>query len=669
MASPGSVGDGLAQRHHVKPRHAKIVLPRNHSASGRNLAKLARQAQLADDGRRHTRQRSHEGDTEIRLPGSLDESRPPPMRRNMTATQLPRNTSHAKLKKNLSHGQLSRLTSGKNLLGMASTGHKAPPSPGLKGKSKRVKSVDLALLQRDRSEEAAEERRKDSSKRAVGFAVGSGDESSDTDEPQMEGSGLQEDEWTEESASVSPYSTRQNTANNSRRASVTDRPPDRKPSVSSPLKEQPASSTEEAEAPQEHILPDRLPTIHSVSHDAKKDNMPSDFSEAANKDDGASNFNQVKEPIPQIRTAQRSPLHLAKEMPNPAARHLLTKAHHQLPAPALISNVSALDDSHSSRNSPAASMRSSRSNIAEASGEHEDPDELISQFVRGTSDPSPGSGGNTVSSTPKYGGLHTPVERENSLGLHRDGQPASFQLGLASPGSTISAGSSGVATPATAQSRTELRMAQEKAMAEAESAGLRQPTLPVYKYDRRNETLKTYLASWQGSSNEQKNALTAHYGSGRSTAIFQGRFRAVNTELRVVQKYRDPVGESIARLKACKGVKWPRNTKSSTQRHSTASLPTSRSSTTLPLRPSTALSKSSSPPPNPSPLKRALSTAQQPAQQQGQSAHVQLSGGSERQKQRREVSFAQAPPETREFEQELAPDIIARQLWQGVDVE
>jgi hypothetical protein len=71
----------------------------------------------------------------------------------------------------------------------------------------------------------------------------------------------------------------------------------------------------------------------------------------------------------------------------------------------------------------------------------------------------------------------------------------------------------------------------------------------------------------------------------------------------------------------------------------------------------------------------------QPSQQQGSgqgriqfagapSATVgSVGGGSERQKTRREVSFAAAPPETREFEQELAPGIIASQLWQGIDVE
>jgi hypothetical protein len=534
----------------------------------------------------------------------------------------------------------------------------------------------LAKNYDDYSEEDARGKGKGQQKRAVGFAVGSGNESSDGENPEMEGSGLQEDEWTEESASVSPYSTRQNTANNSRRASVSERPADRKPSVSSPLKETPSNIATDTSG--EDTDTGQLPTIRSVQLAA---------------DETATSFHQEKESVGAPRAVERSPLHLAKDLPNPAIRHVLNKGY-QLPAPALVTAVSTLDDSHSTRTSPVASLRSSRSNIAEASnsGEHDDPEELISRFVPGTSNPSTGSGGNTVSSTPRESGMQTPDERDHHLSSHpisshRDKSASSFQLGLASPGSTVSA-SSGAVTPATAQSRTELRMAQEKASADAESAGQRQPTLPVYKYDRRNETLKTYLSNWTTLSGEQKNALTAHYGTARGSAIFQGRFRAVNTELRVVQKYRDPVGESIARLKACKAVKWPHQPHKSAppSRQSAVALPTSRSATTLPLRQHSTLSKSSSPPLHPSPLKRAMATGnQQPAlqssQQQGSGqSHIQFApaptatvgsvgAGSERQKTRREVSFAATPPETREFEQELAPGIIASQLWQGIDVE
>ena len=48
----------------------------------------------------------------------------------------------------------------------------------------------------------------------------------------MDGHGMEEGDWTEESTSASPYSTRQNTANNSRRESVVqDRSGERVPVV------------------------------------------------------------------------------------------------------------------------------------------------------------------------------------------------------------------------------------------------------------------------------------------------------------------------------------------------------------------------------------------------------------------------------------------------------
>ena len=91
---------------------------------------------------------------------------------------------------------------------------------GVVEKDLHEQEVELARQQQQEKSEAPKK---------VGFAVGSsGDDDVDDDAPAMEGSGLQEDEWTEESASASPYSTRQNTANNSRRTSVVvmDKPPD-----------------------------------------------------------------------------------------------------------------------------------------------------------------------------------------------------------------------------------------------------------------------------------------------------------------------------------------------------------------------------------------------------------------------------------------------------------
>ena len=122
---------------------------------------------------------------------------------------IPRNKSNVKLRKNLSHGRLN----------MA---HIAPSVSALKSKNKRPKSAEAAPRDEDVHEQEVEIYRQMQAAaqppKKVGFAVGSaGDTSDDAEVAQAEGNGQQEDDWTEESASASPYSTRQNTANNSRR--------------------------------------------------------------------------------------------------------------------------------------------------------------------------------------------------------------------------------------------------------------------------------------------------------------------------------------------------------------------------------------------------------------------------------------------------------------------
>lgn len=692
VQSPGSGDHPL--RHTVKPaRHAKVVLPRNHS-SARNLQKLQRQAQQAqqqavEDGRKKSRERSHEGDTEIRLPGSLDTSSAfaPPMRRNLTSGQLPRNQSHTKLKKNLSHGQLTRLGSGRNLAALNATANKGPPSPGLKGRKKRPKSADFGTVEKDLHEqevELAEQQQRQRQSRQeeegpgkkVGFAVGSSGDSDGEDAPEMEGSGLQEDEWTDQSNSASPFSTRQNTANNSRRASmILDKPPDKPPSphaqkgkdgtveeqqrrMSSPLKQiqneqdvQNGHDTDEDESDDEPPSPRTTPTVH--------------VRKRGNADE------QDPTPVPpQAKAQMKSPLHAAKDHPSPATQRLLSRNTNH-PAPALVSNISALDDAHSARSSPAPSMRSSKSNLGESGTEQED--ELVSRFIPSASHPSTGSGGNTAMNTPKTNSFHTP-ESESSLAAQRRGDSKPRTLlhsGPVSPGSTIS-GSSGATTPAMARSRTELRMLHEKAMADREDAARLAPIVPPHVFDRRNESLK----SWLNFDNPHHTERSI----GLGPELFQGRFKAANTELKVVQRFRDPIADSVGRMKTWKASKLnqirgqgqttqrPGNTQSThsqpgTTSSSSAQLPISKSATHLSAKQSQTnkLSTSTSPPKSASPVKPAMTASKSSAQ---------LRRGDSR---RGKVTFSQTPPETREVEglsasagaggEGQGADWIARELW------
>lgn len=666
LSPPGSVGDYQPLRHHVKPakKGPKVRLPLQNHGSGRNLVKLAQQAQnhAAEERRRTTRKGSKESDSEVRLHGSWDEGR---IRRNLTTTHLPRNTSHTKLKKNLSHGQLTRLA-------LNTTAVKGPPSPGLKGRSKRPKSADMAGIEKDLHEQEVElaqqqQEKKDVPKK-VGFAVGS-PVSDDEALPQMEGSGMQEDEWTDQSASASPYSTRQNTANNSRRASVViEKPPDKRvlpsntetkdhekgPPLTQVVSEE-GSTTAESSTGDEETENEEKVAIQPSAPQSKKETQAQ----------------SEKAPTESTHTP-RSLLRAAKDHPNPATRRLLSR-NSQGPAPALVSNVSALDDVRSGRGSPAPSMMSARSNLADGG----DSGELVSRFMPSASHPSTSSVPNTnAMNTPKAGSLHTP-ENDSMLAaqqMNKSSTGAAFTISPVSPESARSL-SSGFATPGTtitSRFRNEERMMNEKVIAEKEDAAAFNPIIPPHVFDRRNESLKSHL-NLARLGGDGRGGLNAATGLTMSPALFQGRFKAVNTELKVVQRFRDPIAESVARLHQAKGrdfakLRNPNAASKPAQKQAAttgAKVPVSRSAISLP-RQASKLSTSDSPPNNnnlksTSPGKSALTSAKS-------TSHIKRHSTSGRGK----VTFSGAEPETREIEREEDPaggmdaDAVARSLWESI---
>ncbi|KAI4721264.1 hypothetical protein E4T48_02404 [Aureobasidium sp. EXF-10727] len=122
----------------------------------------------------------------------------PNMKRNNTSVHLPRNHSHAGLKKNLSSGQLSRLTAAK------STAHGRTTSQHQRPDIRRAHTQPY-------------KRSKSPAPKASQVAFDVGDDDDDDDAEEMEGV---DDQWTEESASASPNTTRDNTRNNTRQNSV-----------------------------------------------------------------------------------------------------------------------------------------------------------------------------------------------------------------------------------------------------------------------------------------------------------------------------------------------------------------------------------------------------------------------------------------------------------------
>lgn len=153
--------------------------PRNTSL-GKGLNRLtkltaaheAKEGDSAAAAKRH--RRVHSGDSTL-----SNSPRPASIKRNASAVMVSRNTSHTTLKKNYSHGQLSRNTSHKSLL----KANKPDPAP-------------LKRAHPDKSKTPS-----NPPQNTVRFDIGDEED--------------QDDNWTEESASQSPTTTRSNTRQNS----------------------------------------------------------------------------------------------------------------------------------------------------------------------------------------------------------------------------------------------------------------------------------------------------------------------------------------------------------------------------------------------------------------------------------------------------------------------
>lgn len=179
------------QRHVVWATHGRLGA-RNTSV-GKNLNKLTKTAATAQDATQSskTHNRSKSGDTSP--PGSPRPAHA--VKRNASAFVIPRNTSHSALKKNHSSGHLPQQGSSKNIM-----------------KSARVQTKRTRSSQSDQSQqsELPSPVAPDIPQHPmVRFDLGD-------DEPQAPG----DDEWTEDSASQSPHTSRSHSAAHTRSNSV-----------------------------------------------------------------------------------------------------------------------------------------------------------------------------------------------------------------------------------------------------------------------------------------------------------------------------------------------------------------------------------------------------------------------------------------------------------------
>ncbi|KAL1306164.1 hypothetical protein AAFC00_004271 [Neodothiora populina] len=126
------------------------------------------------------------------------------MKRTNTSLALPRTSSQTTLKKNHSSGQLTRLGSSRNVI----HAHK-----GSRQERPDLRRAHTQPHKRHKSPAPAPDHRRQTS---VHFNVGSDD---DDDDQAQEMEGV-DDQWTEDSASASPNTTRDNTRNNTRQNSI-----------------------------------------------------------------------------------------------------------------------------------------------------------------------------------------------------------------------------------------------------------------------------------------------------------------------------------------------------------------------------------------------------------------------------------------------------------------
>lgn len=177
---------------HYKPQrhvvgHGRLGASRN--SSSKNLAKLTK-VTPANDATHSNTQRHHTRNKSGELLESASSSPRPHMKRNASAFVV-RNQSHSALKKNFSSGHLPRHGSSKNIMKTA----RHPPAL-----TKRTVSNKSENSEQSRGSEPPSPAHP-----TVRFALGDGDEVGPTDEHDGDG------EWTEESASASPHTTRSST--------------------------------------------------------------------------------------------------------------------------------------------------------------------------------------------------------------------------------------------------------------------------------------------------------------------------------------------------------------------------------------------------------------------------------------------------------------------------
>lgn len=533
------------QRHVVGAAHGRLGA--RNTSFGKNLNKLNKATAAAQDGTQapKTHNRSKSGDTS--LPGSPRPANA--VKRNSSTFVIPRNSSHSALKKNYSSGHLPRHGPSKNIMKTARV------------QTKRTRSGQSDQSPQTQSQPASPDAPEPPQHPVVRFNLGD-------DELQAPG----EDEWTEESASQSPLTSRTQSASHTRSNSVQihgyvkfplsppQTPPCRSAGMLKPKKSvsfgavslllistaTPPSMTKNGRSPgsgASDVLDDEIPSPTTTRRKSftpgsriritDKGIRPADVVPSTTQHPLPTVTRQS--PTPQIRTLpdrtrnaisqiNGSPSYRPSNAPRVPDADAITsrilQKHNALPQ---VSNVTAsvTPDHHH----PPSIPHSQGSTIADGTPGRD----LVSRFINGT------SGSGSAAGTPNEDSFLSQRSREdkNDIESTKRNKSVPSMNKVEGHRRTSSEQTGGTSTPAELPpSRTQQKLMLQRASSAIEPG----------------KHVPAVLPTRPGAPQLLGGNMPFPFGESVSSAQMQGLFNQTTKEYNVVRRYRNPLAEAVGRL-------------------------------------------------------------------------------------------------------------------------
>jgi hypothetical protein len=438
--------------------------------------------------------------------------RRPNMKRNNTSVHLPRNHSHAALKKNLSSGQLSRVTAGKTTVHARTAAQHQRPD---------IRRAHTQPYKRSKSPAPKANRQS--------FDVGDDDDDDDDEAEEMEGV---DDQWTEESASASPSTTRDNTRNNTRQNSVV-LDPKLNPYARQLAEEEAANDSSGSDTVGSRSPPDK-PTKVPVSLSIRT----KDFAAPPPAPTSAPLQRQQQQPP----TSSYNPQVAQQHMPDAdaIARRLLERNSASNAAPPRVSSVSAL------ANPGLGDPKSLSTPVTGLSVTGGSNTPLVSRFITNdginSKDGTPADQSGFLQGTKGHSRTASQAQtRKEQSDLYRNQSTPNF----ASQKQPQTPSGSGAVTPDPAlnQSRTQQKLWLQRGLSNIEASS--QPHLPGLLPTGRAQAMRTPHAGKQ--------------------------FEFVDKEWAVVRRFQNPLDAGLERLRRMNGGSLPgrpnKSKASATQQH------------------------------------------------------------------------------------------------------